>query len=390
MVVSTLALVFVGVSMIHTLDRGPRRPSPSDRPAAVGATDAEAPVMGGSPGSLRTEPRLLEQPAGHVGLDACDRFAFQWIFPGMTAEQAVGELREGGLTVNALAEVGEATCDASGCVVVPTVSVVEQIPATVRQRLYAVLGRHPENPTLGQPYRRPLSFGTWSNAPGLSMRARQLLHNLTWRQGDHEWFADEPLVCRALTDPGDRLRMLEVLRTRYGLSATLSVKPGADVGPLRRWWSRGSSVEAVDARLEEARRSPTGALPVRDLLPPFPRTRLDTFPRSDEPAYDCFWTALHFFDANPSAELPGTEGFAARLTADYVEVPMESIAFGDVLVFHDASGTPMHAMNFVGDNVVFTKNGGSHRRPWLFQTIDEVRLDYAHAASLRAYRRRPS
>ena len=389
MVVSTLALVFAGVSAIHALDRGPR-PGAQRAAGSAGVADVPAPVVGGNPGRMSVEPRLLEQPAGRVGLDACDRFAFQWVFPGLTEQQAVGELREGGLSVGSLGEVGRATCDASGCVLVPEVAFVEGIAPATRQRLYAVLGRHPENPTLGQPYRRPLAFGSWSNAPGLSTRARQLLHNLTWRDNDHEWFADEPLACRALTDPGDRLRLLEVLRTRYGLSANLVIEPSMDLAPVRLWWGRASSTTAIDTRIEEARRGPTGALPVRDLLPPFPRTRLDTFPHADEPAYDCFWTALHFFDVDPPADLPGNEGFAARLAADYVEVPMSSLAFGDVMVFHDASGAPMHAMNFIGDQLVFTKNGGSHRRPWLFQTVDEVRLDYSRAAALRAYRRRPS
>lgn len=389
MVLSTVGVVALGVAGIHSLDHAGRNSLGADagEEGVSPATSAGA-ALGdpGAPGAIVLEPRLLEQPPGHVGLEACGRFAFQWVFPSMNAEASIAELREGGLTVQTLAEVGVVSCLPSGCTVVPTRRFVETISPTVRQRLYAVLGRHAENPTLGQPYRRPLRFGSWSNAPGLSTRARQLLHALSWRDDTHEWFADEPLLCEALTDPREKLRMIEVLRTRYGLSASISITPTTDFAALGRWWSRGTHAELVADRLGEALRSPTRTLAVRDLLPPFPRARLDTFPRVGEPAYDCFWSALRFFDPSPDQTLPGTEGFSANLSARFTEVSLSSMVFGDVMVFFDASGVPIHAMNFIANDLVFTKNGGSFRRPWVFQQLSEVRLDYSNAPSLRAFR----
>lgn len=393
---TALAVVAALVALVAAAAwRGRATPAPAApvvddaaaRAAAEPAPPAEDDDLPGAPGALVRTPRELPSPELLERDDRCAEAHRGWLFPGATMERVGEALRGAGLDDATRSRLLAATaCDGAMCTVTPDDATLLALPAEPRGRIYRALGRYNGAVFSAIPFRRPLRFGAWEDLPGLSAPLRDLLRRTTWREREVEYFVDLPLACSVVTDPAERESLLRALDRRYTIDVAVRAPPGAPVDALARYWAGGRPREAVRALFS---RAAGDAVPLRDLLPPMPRRRLDTYRDLQEAPYDCFWTAIHFFDDDAErAPPPGPEGFAAALASEWREVDRASLRFGDMIVLADGA-TPVHAMTLLAEDLVFTKNGGHGRRPWIVMTIDEVRRDYVLARAERYYRRRP-
>lgn len=343
----------------------------------------------GTPGILLRTPRELPEPVELPRDDRCAEAHRGWLFPEMTRERVAAMFRTAGFDEGMRARLLAATtCEASMCRTNPDDTTLLELPSEARGRMYRMLGRYNGAMFSAIPFRRPLRFGPWEALPGLPEVVRDLLRRTTWREDGVEYFVDLPLACARIPDPLAREALLRALDRRYTIEVSVRPPPGVPLDQLARYWSGGRSREEVRAVFELATARHEGVVPLRHLLPPMPRRRLDTYRGLHEPPYDCFWTALHFFDEDAErASPPGTEGFLEALATHWREVDRNSLRFGDMIVFFEGSA-PIHAVTLLAEDLVFTKNGGHGRRPWVVMTLDEVKRDYVLARTERYYRRR--
>ena len=76
------------------------------------------------------------------------------------------------------------------------------------------------------------------------------------------------------------------------------------------------------------------------------------------------------------------------LTSAYVEVTDDERRLGDLYVLRNTStGDLVHMANHVAGDVVFTKNGRSHTRPWALMHLRDMRRIFPFTTT-RVYRRR--
>lgn len=331
----------------------------------------------------------LEQPPNNFVPAACFTDPTPWALPGHTRATARELFASSGLDGGRVIELVEAArCDGRGCVVTPTPQLTASLSSEVRGRLYARLGRHPENAPQAFPFSRPESEDRWRDLTDLVDPA--LLARLSWRRGDQVHLSDLHLLCAAARTDDDRVRILETLSRMTAVMAWLVIDQGADINALTAYWGRGTRSRNLRPIFEALARVPGGArLDVLNVLPPFARRRVNTFAHPDDPPRDCYWTALNFFALNQPADVfvdgAGAEAILAR---DYARVPWEERSFGDVILFVVPGSGAVHAANHVADDLVFTKNGRHARRPWSLAPLSEVRDAYPDATELRAYRLR--
>lgn len=363
------------------------------RPASAMASATASPRARSSPGDVRWRFQVLPLPAGLVTPDQCDTVQADWVLPGYSRAQFDG-LLDSIAPVPAMRARLEAAvrCDASGCTIHPTRELIEDMRPATRRALYANLSRHAENPSIISHFSRNAAAEPWTRAEGLSPKARELLTRLSWQDGESTHFADVADVCPQLQSDAERVRFIEVLKGRESVSATVFVAAGADVEPMVRYWSAGGDEAAVRPLLTVAAAQPSGgSVALTRLLPPFARSRVDTFPSPSAPAFDCFWTALHFdVRGEPDARLYSAEEFSRQLSLTHSPVALDEVTLGDVLVLRPPGGLPQHAVNYVASGLVFSKNGGSARRPFTLLRLSDVLAIYPLATDLQAWRRRGS
>jgi len=269
---------------------------------AAAISTARAPS---NPGDVRWRFQVLPLPAGLVTPDQCDVIQADWVLPGYSRARFDGLLDSvappGPMRASLEAAV---RCDASGCTVHPTREIIEGLRPAHRGALYAALSRFAENPSLINHFSRNVAAEPWSRAQGLSPRARELLARLSWQDGETTRFADVADVCPQLQTDAERTRFIEALKGRESVAATVFVAHGADVEPMVRYWSAAGDEAVVRPIITDAAARPEGAtIELPRLLPPFARARADTFPSPTGPAFDCFWTALHFLVRGEPAAL---------------------------------------------------------------------------------------
>jgi len=333
---------------------------------------------------------VLPLPAGLVTPDQCDMVQADWVLPGYSRPQFDALLDSIAPVPATRARLeAAARCDASGCTIHPSRELIEDMRPVTRRALYANLSRHAENAYIVNHFSRNSAAEPWTREEGLSPKARELLTRLSWQDGERTHFADVADVCQQLQSDAERVRFIEVLKGRESVSATVFVAAGADIEPMVRYWSAGSDEATVRPLLAAAAQPAGGSVDLARLLPPFARSRVDTFPSPSAPAFDCFWTALHFnVPGEPDVRLYSAEEFAQQLALTHSQVALDEVTLGDVLVFRAPGGLPQHAANYVATGLVFTKNGGSSRRPFALMRLSDVMAIYPLATELQAWRRR--
>lgn len=345
------------------------------------------------PGELVRNYSELAQPPGQVTDEDCQTAQSAWLFPEMNQAEMQRQLQVAGFAGGALSGLlSAAQCETNGCTIDAPDTVLMSLPPDPRGRIYRFLGNYNGAMFSAIPFRRPLRFGRWEQLASLSPHVREVLRHTAWVESDTEYFADVAPVCRALGDPAERRQLFEALNRRYPMELSVRISRSTNLDPLVRYWAQARPPEIVRGIFERVLREADGGeglVNVREFLPTMPRRRLDTFPRREQPPFDCFWTSLRFFDdAAESIEPPGHEGFVAELNTRWEQIPPDRLRFGDMIVLYD-HGNPVHAMTHIADDVVFTKNGGSLIRAWHFMSSEDVRRDYVFSTETRVFRRRP-
>jgi hypothetical protein len=186
-------------------------------------------------------------------------------------------------------------------------------------------------------------------------------------------------------DETEHRAITKALSRRTGLLVKLRVRPDSDLEALTKYWAPGGRAKDVGALLESLTKVSGGTtIDISHLLPGFARMRLNTFPKPpatpEEIQPDCYWTAMNFFKNPPDAPYVNDAVWRQELAENYTQA--EHPTFGDLLFLVQADGVPQHAAVFIADDVVFTKNGGNQRQPWLLMKVEDMLARYPSSQPL--------
>lgn len=379
--VGVAALIVVGGVAL----RANRTPAPaSDAPRAAASPQARTEISA-HPGTLDVREVWLNPGEDHIRPADCGDLNAAWGAPDRAT--FVSAMERAGLSEDVRSAVLEVTiCDNDGCIAVPPSSVLAGLTQPQRIAVYEAMRDYPQAMLLNAPFVRPSHRMHFADDPRLSPAAREVLRAGSFVIGERRYFSDLTWLCERVTDTRERASFFRVLRARSALDATVRVRTHEELERAVRWWGTRGREDEVRTRFTEAMTNGTEGVPLRELLPPFARTRFGTFPARDT-RFDCFWTAVNFFSATEEGgPLIDSDVFDQTMSS-WIPVPLNELRFGDVLAFRTEAGLTEHAAVYLAEDLVLTKDGWTMHRAWEMVRIARERRVYPNATQIVAYRR---
>ncbi len=320
-----------------------------------------------------------------------------WSFNGLSVTAAVELLSSLGLSDavrTQLVEWIEVDPEAGGTVIRPRRKFVLSLSPDDRAKLYAALAAFPANEDIANAYRhRGDNLDAWLAPAGVSSEVRDLVAPLVYRDGHYMLFSDLRVIQRSLPSGLERMKLIKALSREQTYLLTLRVGPQSNLDELVAYWARGGRERYVRPLLEAAVRSgQTCEVPVVHLLPTFARLRLYTYPSPPEklPALnrDCHWSAFNFFNDEPNDRFADGAEVVRTLNSEYYRV-FGNLQLGD-LVMYVVNEQAVHTCVYIAEDYVFTKNGNTSSRPFMFMKLDDMKDYYptSKPVEVRYYRKK--
>lgn len=322
----------------------------------------------------------IEPPDTFVPVEKWRFETQQWFFPKHSKATLKSFLEKCDLSPFQRASLIEKSpwlAQTNGIVVVPDEKLILELSATARSQIYSELSTSLSNQFQYWPYTfRNGGFDTWFQDSGLSPRTLGLVHNLVYTRGGADCFSDVPAIFPEIPTIPERRRLMKTLSRNSALLMELRLTRNSDLDALTAYWSKSGRARNVRPLLESLIKSPGHVtLDVMNLLPPFARQRLNTYPDPKaQPPADCYWSALNFFNDPPDDRFHDPSIIVKELESNYDEATTPT--FGDVILLVTPDDFPIHSAVYIADNVVFTKNGGSERQPWLLMAMEDMLAHY--------------
>ncbi len=305
----------------------------------------------------------------------------EWQFIGYTTQDLIAFFESAGLTnsqLNLLIDVSRWHFDADKIRIFPRPEVVEGLSPGSRSMIYRVLGKWTENYF----HRRPIVFENddleqwFANTP-VSPSVVELIETLSYRRGETLLFSDLPFLLQLIDDSEKERDLLRTLTRSRTLVTQLIVDSKTNFDRLIHFWTAAGAHNTSLPLLQSIRLAGTKrSLDITHLLPSIPRKNVFNYPYlrdGFEGRYpDSMWTAVNFFSRIPSEIYrDGLE------TNQFVRERFQPIhppfQFGDILFLVKTSNNDVaHACVYLGDDIVYTKNGPGILSPWVQSKIKDT------------------
>jgi hypothetical protein len=327
-----------------------------------------------------------------VTLELCRTNLPAWFFGSTTNKgQLDAFLTEAGCSPAETAELlATARPQTNGWVVNPSLELRLSLPKPARAKINFHLADFPENVDQHYAIRWPKSeFREWLEGAELSVETKKWFEHLVYSDEGHFYFASEPTLTRLAPDDAEKIRICEALLRTKSMIVTLRVEADSNVDELVRYWGVGGREREVRPILEALARLPEGGeVDIANLLPPTPESLLYTYPRLDEPYTDCHWAAFNFFNPSPQKRPLGVKETGDMYSKLFTPFTGE-LQFGDLVCFNNAAGFVQHTAVYIADDIIFTKNGYSPKKPWVLMRLSDVQnIFWKHSRISYARRKR--
>jgi hypothetical protein len=324
-------------------------------------------------------------------------YQLAWRFPHTTPSQFRELLVRIGLPDALQATlISQAESDPAinGLTVHPSRDLVLGLSAEHRSALYAALSAYAENVDQQNAFRFcGSSLDQWFDQQPVSPQIKALIEPLLYRHGRYLFFADLRSIEEWLPSLEERALLIKALSRDATFLARLKLNRDSDIEALVNYWGRGGRAKDVRPILESLASIAGGeSINIAQLLPPFARVRLYTYPVPSEKAsaseHDCHWTSLNFFAEEPEERFGEPAAVARTLEDDYYRV-YGNLQLGD-LVFYSDAVSAVHSAVYLADDILFTKNGNTSSRPWMLVKLEDMQDFYPALKPLevRYYRRK--
>ena len=360
------------------------------------ADDGAHPSAAGPWGHLRYVDTLIEAPESTIRVASVPTNGTLWFLDVLSPLAIKHKLRNCNLTEAQIATLQQCATPATsgaGYLIQPPDDFVLNLTAPDRASLYGLLACYTQNIAHTTPFRFDFnSSKDWFEGAHLEPGVETLVRQLVYRQNNMRFFSDLPLVMRRYPDPTIYSTLFRALSREATVLAYVRLRPDDNLKELAYYWGWPDRQESVLTLLKSAQRAgPNTDVPVALLLPPFARDRLGQYPSTADPEFtSCHYTCMNFFSAQPDPRFANLAEVARALRQDYLEVTDSERQLGDIILFERKSEGIIHTCNYVADNLVFTKNGGSLVRPWLLARLDDLVnfYSYPNPVTLKVMRRR--
>ncbi|MCA9220471.1 MAG: hypothetical protein KDA71_09105 [Planctomycetales bacterium] len=348
-------------------------------------------------GCLEYVPIVISPPLDFVGDISVAGSPPEWRFPNTTEAELAGFFHEAGLTnaeKDTLFRAVRHDSEATGLRLLPEPDVVRSLSSTARAHIYHRLGCSPLNPVHNNAFRfTGTTLEQWFDDANVATKTIELVAPYVYRNGSMLFFADWDLVFPEVTDTGERRRLVSALAREATVLMKLRIAPRMELDTILDYWGRGRHNKDIRPVLESLARCREGqVIDVVHLLPPFARRLLYTYPhppRNDaETRRDCHWSSLNFFNEWPDDRFLDLDCVKETIETRYCRLNGQP-GFGDLALFCEPHGEVFHSAIYIADNVVFTKNGSTMLRPWMFMRLPEMADFYPRTRPIevRFYRR---
>lgn len=128
--------------------------------------------------------------------------------------------------------------------------------------------------------------------------------------------------------------------------------------------------------LSELKGNKSVSVKLEKLLPEFVQDHIHSFALCEGP--NCFNAALSASTGQHSVKYVSDQELLQSFKKDFIEVQdFKDLKPGDVISLQQRSGTPIHTAVYVGDDIVFTKNGYSQSSPYQFEKLETMIKSYS-------------
>lgn len=365
-------------------------------PRAVNARSQTDTLLAGPWGELSAVEVKLANPNGELPDQESRLQKPSWFFEKHTEADVFRLLRECNLRPvqrKILFDKQFWQVTSNGCTITPPEPVIWSLSSRARGLIYRSLARCPANYAQCFPFRfQPEKFEEHLRDSGLSAAEIQKVKRLAYTNNGAVCFTDLKIM-HDLLRPEAFEELVGALYQVPAYSLRLHVNPGADVEGMIRYWGTGGRTKAVSPILKGLAHVSGGAgINVAQLLPPFPRSRLYTYPDAwrdaNAPREDCFYAAMNFFVETPDTNFFNGD-YTQRVLAEDFDKVTGTATFGDRLLLVNSKGAGVHMCVYVAGDFVFTKNGINRTEPWVLMRLGDVLSIYFgpnHDGHLSIYR----
>jgi hypothetical protein len=353
--------------------------------AMVTYGDGPAPALVPPWGELTVRDIKIKPPEEYLAFEVQHITPPAWNFDGNSVDHVRQVLLASGLTaeqVNRTLVSSQVSVSASSVSVRPDNELVSSLPPETRAKLYHELGRNAGNEHMRYPF--CYSAGQFEEtfaAEKISPAVTAMVKKLLYPRGNLQCFSDYELVLLQIQDKEEQMRLLSVLSSESAVMAGVRIRPDTDIDKLLGYWAwpGGVRVKDVEPLLESQKNIPDGRIGLVYLLPQFARQRLYTFPmpsRSGDPAMDCHWSTMNFFNDVPDDHFTDPVYTVKYLEKNYYQIAKPT-KYGDIILFLEGeSNNAIHSAVYLCDDIVFTKNGNNMAQPWMLMHLKDLTTKY--------------
>lgn len=322
-----------------------------------------------------------------------------WHFEDHTPDQVRALIRRAGLPAHLQGFLDDESCfevSENLVAVRPPPEVILGMPPEMRRILYLHLRKSHLNGYYRDPaYIESGDVREWFSGADLPEWILVEIEKLAYPLGRMLAFSDISFVLRGVANSEERREIAARVHSfSRGMVLRLRLSPSSNPAEYEAYWTNGFKNKDILPILRSVMSSDgVERLDVAHLLPPGPRSLLNTFPSSEyrpmEDHPDCHWTSANFFLEIPSDRFRISANVYKRLEESYEPVAAP-YRYGDVLMVlkdhpEGKSGfaTPVHSFVFIADDIVYTKNGKGITVPWILSRIDDVIARYDDPSGIR-------
>lgn len=382
-IVFSAALVLAAAMVTY----GVTRPGHAQLVPATAAHETVGPEPAQIPpwGELSVRDIKIKPPEEYLAFEIQHITPPAWNFEGTSVDKVRQVMLASGLTQEQVSRAlvpSQISLSASMVSVKPDNDLVASLSPQVRARLYHELGRSEANEHMRYPFcYSPGEFEEAFSAEKISPAVTEMVKKLLYPRGNLQCFSDYELVLLKISDKAEQLRLLSVLSSQTAVMGGIRIRPDTDIDKLLGYWTwpGGIRVKDIEPLLESQKSVADGRIGLVYLLPQFARQRLYTFPmpsRPGDPAMDCHWTTMNFFNDVPDDRFTDPVYTVKYLEKNYYQIAKPT-KYGDIILFLEGeSNNAIHSAVYLCDDIVFTKNGNNMAQPWMLMHLKDLTTKY--------------
>lgn len=315
----------------------------------------------------------------------------EWTFAGLPPARVIDTVNRIEMPADVrrdlLALFQRATPDAEGRFTVrPSRELVLAVPREFRARLFPHLVGSESITAYTQhiPFPAGFTIDEWLDAGSLPEAVRQAILRLVYPLDDRAMLSDYGALFSLLGTERERLSAHRAALREPAVVVLLEKPAPAEVTALADYWQHIARTKSTRRLLESFAASDDDDryLDIVHLLSPLEREFINTYFTPDRPTLvpSCFWTTFNFGAEKPDDRFLVIPGITTEhptlagqeLSANYTSIPAPA-RLGDIIGYRRKGAVDMlHVCVFIADTIVFTKNGYTFSKPWIFSRLEEV------------------